>query len=156
MNQGVLWYTDFADWSVISLCTEAIQTCVIFLVGTRSFTQYVIILWQIRILQKRRVFAQRVTYIVTKITSYVQSYMYLLKCFIAYLLPNCLKILKKSCQTTLILNLHIEWVTPPFRLSEYTITSRFKTASSIPCYNTQVNTAIIRKHRNVLGCITYQ
>ena len=43
MNWGVLWYIDFADWSVISPCTEAIQMRVIFLVGTRSFTLYVLI-----------------------------------------------------------------------------------------------------------------
>ena len=43
MNWGVVWYTDFADWSVISLCTKAIQACVIFLVGNRSFTQYVLV-----------------------------------------------------------------------------------------------------------------
>ena len=43
MNWGVLWYIDFADWSVISPCTEAIQTCVKFLVGTRSFTLYVLV-----------------------------------------------------------------------------------------------------------------
>ena len=43
MNWKVLWYIDFADWSVISACTEAIQTCVNFLVGTRSFTLYVLV-----------------------------------------------------------------------------------------------------------------
>ena len=43
MNWGVLWYIDFADWSVISPCTKAIQTCVKFLVGTRSFTLYVLV-----------------------------------------------------------------------------------------------------------------
>ena len=43
MNWGVLWYIVFADWSVISHCTEAIQTCVNFLVGTRSFTLYVLV-----------------------------------------------------------------------------------------------------------------
>ena len=43
MNWGVLWYIDFADWSVISPCTKAIQTCVNFLVGTCSFTQYVLV-----------------------------------------------------------------------------------------------------------------
>ena len=43
MNRGVLWYIDFADWSVISPCTETIQMCVNFLVGTCSFTQYVLV-----------------------------------------------------------------------------------------------------------------
>ena len=43
MNWGVLWYIDFADWKVISPCIEAIQTCIIFLVGTRSFTLYVLV-----------------------------------------------------------------------------------------------------------------
>ena len=42
MNWGVLWYIDFADWSVISPCTKAIQMCIKFLVGTRSFTLYVL------------------------------------------------------------------------------------------------------------------
>ena len=41
MNWGVLWYICFADWSVISPCTEAILTCVNFLVKTRSFTLYI-------------------------------------------------------------------------------------------------------------------
>ena len=40
MNWEVLWYMDFTDWSVISPCTEAIQTCVKFLAGTHSFTLY--------------------------------------------------------------------------------------------------------------------
>jgi len=43
MNWGVLWYIDFADWSVISPCIKAIQTCVNCLVGTHSFTQYVLV-----------------------------------------------------------------------------------------------------------------
>ena len=43
MKWGVLWYIDFANWSVISPYTEAMQTCVIFLVGTNSFTQYVLV-----------------------------------------------------------------------------------------------------------------
>ena len=43
MNWGVLWYIDFADWSVISPYTKVIQTCVNFLVGTRSFTLYVLV-----------------------------------------------------------------------------------------------------------------
>ena len=43
MNWGVLWYIDFADWSVISPCTKAIQTCVKFVVGTCSFTLYVLV-----------------------------------------------------------------------------------------------------------------
>jgi len=43
MNWGILWYIDFADWSFISPCTEAIQTYVNFLVGTHSFTQYVLV-----------------------------------------------------------------------------------------------------------------
>ena len=61
MNWGVLWYIDFANWNVISPCTEAIQTYVI-LVETRSFTQcFNTILWQTKILRKWRVLAQRVT-----------------------------------------------------------------------------------------------
>ena len=43
MNWGVPWYIDFADWSIISPCTKAIQTCVNFLVGTCSFTLYVLV-----------------------------------------------------------------------------------------------------------------
>jgi len=43
MNWEVLWYIDLADWSVISPCTKAIQACINFLVGTHSFTLYVLI-----------------------------------------------------------------------------------------------------------------
>ena len=43
MNWGVVWYIDFADWSVISPCTKPIHTCVKFLVGIRSFTLYVLV-----------------------------------------------------------------------------------------------------------------
>jgi len=38
-----MWYIDFADWSVISPCIEAIQMCVKFLSWTRGFTQYILI-----------------------------------------------------------------------------------------------------------------
>jgi len=62
--------------------------------------------------------------IVTQITSYGQSC--LLKYFIVYLFPYCLR---KSCWTALILNSRIERVTPPFRLSAYTITGSAKTRS---------------------------
>ena len=43
MNWGVVWYIDFADWSIISPCIEAMQTRIKFLSWTRSFTQYVLI-----------------------------------------------------------------------------------------------------------------
>ena len=36
MNWGVVWYIDFDDWSVISPCTEAIQTRIKFSVVPRS------------------------------------------------------------------------------------------------------------------------
>jgi len=65
MNWGVVWYIDFADWSIISPCTEAIQTRVKVLV--KPVVLPIIccntILWQIRILLKQRVFAQQVTFI---------------------------------------------------------------------------------------------
>jgi len=46
MNWRVVWYIDFADWSVILPCIEAMQACIKFLSRTRSFTQYVLIQYQ--------------------------------------------------------------------------------------------------------------
>jgi len=50
-----------ADWSVTSPWIEAIQKCVKFYVERVILLG--IFLWQVRILRKQRVFAQRVTYI---------------------------------------------------------------------------------------------
>jgi len=43
MNWGVMWYIDFADWSIISPYIEVIQMHIKFLSWIRSFTQYVLI-----------------------------------------------------------------------------------------------------------------